>query len=94
MSLNFDNINDILRVKYFIPYYCIYRNMIPQNLNSLLRLVVAKWTYAVWFHAFLKYLHKNMAVFFSKNCGEKKFVKIRFRPFYDEKKVLLTTSRG
>ena len=41
----------ILRVKYVIPYYCIYRNVIPQNLNSLLRLVVAKWTFAVWFHA-------------------------------------------
>ena len=31
--------------------YCIYKNVIPQNLNSLLRLVVAKWTFAVWFHA-------------------------------------------
>ena len=41
----------ILRFKYFIPYYCIYTNVIPQNLNSLLRLVVAKWTFAVWFHA-------------------------------------------
>ena len=39
----------ILRVKYFIPNYCIYRNVIPQNLNSLLRLVVAVWTFAVWF---------------------------------------------
>ena len=41
----------IFCVKYFIPHYCIYRNVIPQNLNSLLRLVVAKWTFAVWFHA-------------------------------------------
>ena len=41
----------ILRVKYVIPYYCIYTNVIPQNLNSLLRLMVAKWTFAVWFHA-------------------------------------------
>ena len=40
----FGNLNIIL-------YYCIYRNVIPQNLNSLLRLVVAKWTFAVWFHA-------------------------------------------
>ena len=40
----------ILCVKYFIPYYCIYRNMVPQSLNSLLRLVVAKWTFVVWFH--------------------------------------------
>ena len=29
----------------------MYRNVKPQNLNSLLRLVVAKWTFAVWFHA-------------------------------------------
>ena len=42
---------NFLRVKYFIPYYCIYRNVIPQNLNSLLRLVVAKQPFAVWFHA-------------------------------------------
>ena len=41
----------ILRVKYLIPNYCIYRNVVPQNLNSLLRQVVAKWTFAVWFHA-------------------------------------------
>ena len=34
-----------------ILYFCIYRNVIPQNLNLLLRLVVAKWTFAVWFHA-------------------------------------------
>ena len=53
MSPNFNNINDILRVNYFIPYYCIYRNVMPQNLNSLLGLVVAKWTFAVWFHATL-----------------------------------------
>ena len=25
--------------------------MLPQNLNWLLRIVVAKWTFAVWFHA-------------------------------------------
>ena len=41
----------ILRVKNFIPFYCICRDVITQNLNSLLRLVVAKWTFAVWFHA-------------------------------------------
>ena len=41
----------ILRIKYLIPYYCIYRNVTLQNLNSLLRLVVAKWTFTVWFHA-------------------------------------------
>ena len=41
----------ILLVKYFIPYYFIYRNVIPQKLNSLLGLVVAKWTFAVWFPA-------------------------------------------
>ena len=33
---------------YFFLY--IYRNMIPQNLNSLLKLVVAKRTFTVWFH--------------------------------------------
>ena len=37
----------ILCVKYFIPYYCIYRNEISQNLNSLLRLLVANVTFAV-----------------------------------------------
>ena len=47
----------ILRVKYFIPYYCIYRNVIPQNLNSLLRPGVAVWTLAVWFHAFFFFLN-------------------------------------
>ena len=50
----------ILSAKYFIPKYCIYRNVIPQNLNSLLRLVVAKWTFAVWFHAFLNDLFFSM----------------------------------
>ena len=45
--------NSLFCVLNIIPYYCIYRNVIPQNLNSLLRLVVAKWTFAVWFHALL-----------------------------------------
>ena len=45
----------ILRVKHFIYYYCIYRIVIPQNLNLLLRLVVAKWTFAVWFYALKKW---------------------------------------
>ena len=43
--------NSLFCVLNIIPYYCIYRNVIPQNLNSLLRLVVAKWTFAVWFNA-------------------------------------------
>ena len=34
-----------------IFFFYIYRNVIPQNLNSLLRLVVAKRTFAVCFHA-------------------------------------------
>ena len=31
MLLNFNYINDILHIKYFIPYYFIYRNVIPQK---------------------------------------------------------------
>ena len=48
-SLNINNIIDILCFLYF--NYCIYRNVIPHNLNWLLRMEVAKWTFAVWFHA-------------------------------------------
>ena len=43
--------NSLFFLLNIIPYNCFYRNVIPQNLNSLLRLVVAKWTFAVWFHA-------------------------------------------
>ena len=54
----------ILRVKYFIHYRCIYRNVIPQNSKSLLRLVVAKSTFAVWFHAILYALPQIKSVEF------------------------------
>ena len=34
--------------------------MRPPNLNSWLRLVVAKWTFAVWFHAVVVWKHKKI----------------------------------
>ena len=69
MSLNFNN-NDILCVKTLIIYPLFlflqrYRNVIPQHLNSLLRLVVAKWTFAVWYATKMINYHSN-AVTISK----------------------------
>ena len=49
----------ILRVEYVIPYYCIYKNVIPQNMNSLLRLVVAEWTFSVWFNGFQFFISEH-----------------------------------
>ena len=43
----------------------LYRNVIPQNLNSLLRLVVAKWTFAVWFHAIIVDNFVSLSLLFS-----------------------------
>ena len=43
--------NSLFCMLNIIPYYCIYRNVLPQNLNLLLTLGVARWIFAVWFHS-------------------------------------------